>query len=95
MTSHPEILHHLPNSACTVASDTSRQLIIDIVIKYHKRNIQTAYMLNEHMMRLEAEENRPLAVSPRHDRIVVAAFQFGIAYSSDIYPDTVFRSGGL
>lgn len=64
MTSHPEILHHLTNSACTVASDTSRQLIIDIVIKYHKRDIQTAYMLNEHMVRLEAQENRPLAVSP-------------------------------
>ena len=64
MTSHPEILHHLPNSLCTVASDTSRQLIIDIVIKYHKRNIQTAYMLNEHMVRLEAEENRPSQFPP-------------------------------
>ena len=95
MTSHPEILHHLPNSLCTVASDTSRQLIINIVIKYNQRYIQTAYMLNEHMVRLEAEENRSLAVSPRHDRIVVAAFQFGIAYRSDVYSDTVFRSGGL
>ena len=52
-------------------------------------------MLNEHMVWLEAEENRSLAVSLRHDRIVVAAFQLGVAYRSDIYPDTVLSGGGL
>ena len=95
MTSRPEIAHQLAYSACVIAADARRQRIIHIIVEYHQRDIQTAHMLNEHRVRLEAQENRSLAVSPGHDRIVGAAFQLSIAYCGDVYPDTILRSGGL